>query len=117
LIHLAAQHRKPVMFHCCGSVHPLVPRLIEMGLRILNPIQPGARNMEPERLAADFGGQLVFHGGIDVQRFLPQATPDEVRAEVARVASILGRNGGYIVSGSHHLQADTPLENVLAMYE
>lgn len=116
LIDLAARFHKPVMMHCCGSVYQLIPRLIEIGLNILNPIQPSARNMNPEKLAHEFGGRLVFHGGIDVQMFLPRATPDEVREKVAYTCEVLGANGGYVMSGSHHIQADTPLENVLAMY-
>jgi uroporphyrinogen decarboxylase len=117
VIELAARHGKPAMLHCCGAVHPLIPRLIDMGLRVLNPIQPSARNMAPEQLAAEFGGRIAFHGGVDVQQFLPCATPDQVREQVARLAAVLGQVGGYVLAGSHHLQADTPLENVLAMYE
>jgi uroporphyrinogen decarboxylase len=116
LIDLAARYRKPVMMHCCGAVYPLIPRLIRMGLRVLNPIQPSARHMEPGRLAAEFGGRIAFHGGIDVQQFLPGASPQEVRERVAAVSSVLGQNGGYILAGSHHLQADTPVENILAMF-
>ena len=73
--------------------------------------------MEPERLAADFAGRIAFHGGMDVQQFLPGANPDQVRQRVAHLCSVLGHNGGFILSGSHHVQADTPLQNVLAMYE
>jgi uroporphyrinogen decarboxylase len=117
LIDLASRHGKPVMMHCCGAVYPLIPRLIRMGLRVLNPIQPSARHMDPARLAAEFGGQIAFHGGIDVQQFLPNASPEQVREKIAHVSSVLGQNGGYILAGSHHLQADTPLENILAMYQ
>ena len=117
LIDLASRYSKPVMMHCCGAVCPLIPRLISMGLRVLNPIQPSARHMEPARLAAEFGGKIAFHGGMDVQQFLPHASPAQVREKVAHVSRVLGQNGGYILAGSHHLQADTPLENVLAMYE
>jgi len=102
--------------HSCGAVYPLIPRFIDMGLGILNPVQPTARDMNPEKLAAEFGGRLAFHGGIDVQGFLPGATPAEVKAKVRETCELLGRNGGYIMSGSHHIQADTPIENVLAMY-
>jgi uroporphyrinogen decarboxylase len=117
IIGLARRHGKPVMMHSCGSIYRLVPRLIEMGLTILNPVQPSARFMEPERLAAEFGGRLAFHGGIDVQQFLPRAKPAEVQEKVAWTCEVLGRNGGYILAGSHHIQADTPIENVLAVYQ
>jgi uroporphyrinogen decarboxylase len=116
IIGLAKRFGKPAMMHCCGAVYPLIPRLIDMGLDILNPVQPAARDMNPVKLAAEFGGRLVFHGGIDVQKFLPFATPAEVKAKVRETCEILGKNGGYIMSGSHHIQADTPIENVLAMY-
>jgi uroporphyrinogen decarboxylase len=116
LIDLAAGHGKPVMLHSCGAVHDMIPRWIDMGLNVLNPIQPLARSMDPERLAADFGGRIAFHGGIDIQELLPKGRPDEVRERVARVSEILGAHGGYIMAGSHHIQADAPLENVLAMY-
>jgi uroporphyrinogen decarboxylase len=116
LIDLAARFQKPVMAHSCGSVNLLIGRFIDMGIAILNRIQPLAKHMEPERLAAEFGGRIAFHGGIDIQRLLPRASPEEVRQRVAQVCDLLGRDGGYILSGSHHFQADTPLENILAMY-
>jgi uroporphyrinogen decarboxylase len=116
IIDLAARFHRPVMMHCCGSVYPLIERLIQMGLKILNPIQPKAKDMEPEKLAAEFGGRIAFHGGIDIQEFLPKATPDQVRDKVAHTCSVLGAQGGYILAPAHHFQADTPLENVLAMY-
>jgi len=116
LIDIAAGYGKPTMMHCCGSVYMLIPKFIEMGLKILNPIQPAAKNMNPEKLAQEFGGQIAFHGGIDVQQFLQKATPDQVKVKVEYTSDVLGKNGGYIMAGSHHLQADIPLENVLAMY-
>ncbi len=116
IIDLAARFDKPVMMHCCGAVYPLIERFIDMGLSILNPVQPSARDMNPEKLANDFGGRIAFHGGIDVQQFLPFATPEQVRDKVRQTCEVLGQHGGYIMSGSHHLQADIPLENVLAMY-
>ena len=117
IIDLAASYGKPTMMHCCGSVYPLIETLIQMGLKILNPIQPSATNMNPEKLMEDFGGRMAFHGGIDVQQFLPSASPVEVKEKVSYTSELLGEKGGYILSGSHHLQADIPLENVLAMYD
>jgi uroporphyrinogen decarboxylase len=117
VIDLAADHHKPVMMHCCGAVYPLIETLIRMGLSILNPIQPSAKDMDPGNLIQKFGGRIAFHGGIDVQQFLPVATPEQVRKKVNETCEILGSRGGYIMAGSHHLQADIPLENVLAMYD
>jgi uroporphyrinogen decarboxylase len=97
-------------------VYPLIEEFIDMGLAILNPIQSLARNMNPEKLAEEFGGRIVFHGGIDIQHLLPFATAEEVREKVEYTSEVLGANGGYIMTGSHDIQADTPVENVLAMY-
>lgn len=116
VIDIASEYNKPTMMHCCGAVYPLIETFIDMGLKILNPIQPSAKNMNPEKLAEDFGGRIAFHGGIDVQQFLPRATPEQVKEKVDYTSRILGDNGGYILAGSHHLQADTPVNNVLAMY-
>jgi uroporphyrinogen decarboxylase len=116
LIETARKFGKPAMLHSCGSIYALIPRLIDMGLAILNPVQPSARNMAPEKLAREFGGRIAFHGGVDVQQFLPRATAGEVGDTVVRIAETLGALGGYIRAGSHHLQADTPLENILEMY-
>jgi uroporphyrinogen decarboxylase len=116
IVEMAKHHGKPTMLHCCGSVYPLIDELIEMGLNILNPIQPTAKNMHPENLAEEFGGRIAFHGGIDVQQFMPNATPQEVREKADYTSEVLGSRGGYILSGSHHFQADVPIENVLALY-
>jgi len=106
-----------IMHHTCGSVFPLVQDLIDVGVDILNPIQTSARGMDPAALKREFGEQLVFHGGIDVQQILPFATPERVREEVKRIVATLGQEGGYILAPSHNIQADVPPENVLAMYE
>lgn len=101
--------------HSCGSVFRLLPSLIGMGAEILNPIQPGAFEMEPERLKAAFGREIVFWGGIDEQQLLSHGTPDQVREEVRRVAGILGKDGGYVMAASHNIQPDVPVENIHAM--
>jgi uroporphyrinogen decarboxylase len=112
-------HRNGVkfMFHSCGSVRELIPDLIELGVDILNPIQPAAIGMEPEGLKRDFGQRLCFHGGIDIQYLLPLEPAEAVRAEVKRRVKILGKGGGYILAPSHNLQLDIPTENILAMYD
>jgi uroporphyrinogen decarboxylase len=117
IIDISKNYGKPVMLHCCGSIYPLIEEFIEMGLSIINPIQPNALNMNPERLADEFGGRIAFHGGIDIQQLLPSGTPAEVEEQVKFNSQVLGKNGGYILAGSHHIQADTPVENILAMYD
>jgi uroporphyrinogen decarboxylase len=87
-----------------------------MGIDVLNPLQPRAAGMDAARIKADFGDRLSFHGAIDIQHTLPHGTPNAVQAEVRERCTVLGRGGGYICTSAHYLQADTPLENIIAMY-
>lgn len=104
--------------HCCGSIYHLIPSFIEAGVDILNPVQCSAANMEPERLKREFGDRLVFWGGgVDTQHTLPFGTPEEVRAEVAERIRIFAPGGGYVFNAIHNIQAKTPVENLLAMFE
>lgn len=117
LVELAKQYKLPVMYHCDGAIYPLIPELIELGIDLLNPVQADAKGMEPERLKAEFGDRLNFHGGLDIIKTLPRGTIEDVRNEVRERVQVLGRQGGYIMASSHHIQSDTPLANVFAMYE
>ena len=105
------------MYHSCGNIRPFIPDLIQLGVDILDPIQPVGAEMQPERLRADFGTRLCFHGGIDMQHLLPLGTAEEVRAEVHRYGQTLGADGGYISVPAHLFQPDVPPENILAVYE
>jgi len=104
-------------WHSCGSILPLIPDFIEIGLDILNPVQPCVVGMDPQMLKDAYGRKLSFFGAIDVQHLLPQEMPTKAKSEVKRIASILGKDGGYILAPAHNIQPDTPVENVLAMYE
>ncbi len=106
-----------VMYHTCGLVRPFIPDLIALGVDVLDPIQPVGPDMSPERLKADFGHRLAFHGGIDIQTLLPFGTPREVAAEARRYCDVLGEGGGYILAPSHLFQPDVPPENILAVYD
>jgi uroporphyrinogen decarboxylase len=117
LLQVAEAYGKPVMYHCDGSIFRLIPELLDMGITLLNPIQTEAKDMDPLRLKESFGQRLSFHGGVDIVRLLPRGTAEEVRSQVRRLVDVLGENGGYILAPSHHIQADTPVENVLALYE
>ncbi len=117
IIDVSKAHNKRVMYHCDGALYPLIPDLIDLGIDVLNPIQADAKDMHPTRLKTEFGDQLSFHGGIDIIQTLPKGTADDVRNEVKTRISQLGINGGYIMASSHHIQADTPLENIEAMYD
>lgn len=103
--------------HTCGGVRPIIKDLIEIGFDVLNPIQPLAEGMEPGALAKEFGKDIVFYGGIDEQNTLPYGSAQDVRDEVAHRIETLGKNGNYIIAPSHGFQPDTPIENILAMYE
>jgi uroporphyrinogen decarboxylase len=106
-----------IFFHSCGAVAELIPDLIEVGVTILDPIQVGARGMEIESLAARFGDRLTFHGGVDIQELLPHGIEADVRREARRLVALFAGRGGYILAPSHSLQMDTPIGNILAMYE
>jgi len=106
-----------VLFHSCGSIAPLIPELIDLGVDVLDPIQPISPAMQPETLKASFGDKLCFHGGIDMQNLLPYRTPAEVQTEVRRFCEVLGVGGGYILAPAHLFQPDVPPENVLAVYQ
>jgi len=103
--------------HSCGSVYEIIPDFIEMGVDILNPVQPLAKNMEPWRLKREFGRDLTFCGGIDIQRLLSQGTTEEVKKGVREIIEIYAPQGGYILGPSHNIEPDTPPENIVAMYE
>jgi uroporphyrinogen decarboxylase len=106
-----------IFFHSCGAIADLIPELIDVGVTIVDPIQVGAKGMEISSLKARFGDQLTFHGAIDIQQLLPHGTPGQVRQEVHRIISVLGKDGGYILAPTHALQVDIPLENIFTMYE
>jgi len=102
-----------VAYHSDGVIYPIIPDLIEIGLDVLNPVQP--RSMDPEKLKRKYGDKLCFWGSIDEQYTLPFGTPAEVEREVIRRLKTLGKNGGLIIGPTHHVQLDTPLENFWAM--
>ena len=112
-----APHVK-VLMHCDGAIARIVDDLIEIGVDILNPIQTVVTGFEDTyALKEEFGDRVCFHGGIDVQQVLPNASVAEVRHEVARRIHDLGRDGGYILAPCHNINVDIPVENVVALFE
>ncbi len=103
-------------YHTDGAVVPIIEDLIEMGVDMLDPIQPKATGMSAENLARLFGGRISFYGGIDTQELLPFGTPAQIEAEVLHLIEVLGRNGGYMVAASNAVQPDVPIENILTLY-
>jgi uroporphyrinogen decarboxylase len=102
-----------VAYHTDGQVYPIIPDLIEIGLDVLNPIQPAS--MDPVKLKQDYGDKLCFWGSIDEQYTLPFGSPADVAAEVQQRLRTLGKQGGLIIGPTHHIQLDTPTENFWAM--
>jgi uroporphyrinogen decarboxylase len=105
------------MHHTCGSVADVVPRLVECGLDALQSLQPEAHGMEAAGLKRNFGDRLSFQGGVSVQQTMPRGSTEDIRAEVKRLAEALGPGGGYIFCTAHNVQADVPVENVLALMQ
>ncbi len=104
-----------IIAHTDGDVYPLIPDYIEMGLDVLNPVQPYVAEMEHDKLKAEFGDRLSFHAAIDIQKVMPFGTPEEVKAEAIKTMKALGPGGGYILAPTHYLQADVPPENIIAL--
>jgi uroporphyrinogen decarboxylase len=104
-----------IAYHSCGNCEAIIPELIEIGLDVLNPIQPMA--LEPLLAKAAFGDRLTLFGAMDVQRVMPFGSPDEVRAEVRRLVDGCAAGGGFVLAGAHHFQSDTDPANIFAFYE
>jgi uroporphyrinogen decarboxylase len=116
-VDLARRHGVPVMFHSCGSSSWVFDQLIEMGVAVIDTLQPEAKNMEPAYLKSTFGDELSFHGCISTAGPVTYGTPDEVTANVEEVLSIMKPGGGFALAPTHWLQDNSPVENVVAMYE
>lgn len=112
---IAHDHGRAVFHHTCGHVEPIVGDLVDLGLDILHPVQPEANDLL--RMKRQYGRHLTFCGGVPTQRLLVGGTPDQVRAEVRRLKRQMGEGGGYILEPGITLQADVPLDNVVAMME
>jgi uroporphyrinogen decarboxylase len=116
IIKLAHDAGAYVFHHNDGAIRAIIPDMIEAGIDVLNPIQWRCKGMEREGLKKDFGSRLIFHGGVDNQQTLPFGSVADVQREVAENLRILG-GGGYILAPCHNLQAVSPPENVVALYQ
>lgn len=104
--------------HSCGAVETLIPSFIEAGFDILNPVQVSAVGMEADKLKQKYGSDITFWGGgVDTQRVLPFGAPQEVYGQVKERLEIFSKNGGFVFNTIHNIQANTPVENMLAMFE
>ena len=104
--------------HSCGAVETLMDSFIRAGFDIINPVQINATGMDPKKLKERYGRDLVFWGGgVDTQKMLSFGTPAEVREQVLRTCEIFNKNGGFVFNTVHNIQANVPVENVVAMLE
>lgn len=103
--------------HCCGSVVDIIPDLIEIGLDVLESVQPEARGMNPYELKRRFGDRITFWGGLGSQSTIPFGQPDDIRAEVRHLCAEMPRGGGYILAPAKALQPETPTLNAAAVVE
>jgi uroporphyrinogen decarboxylase len=117
MIDLAHSAGAYVFHHNDGNITRILPELVDLGIDILNPIQWRADGMDRLKLKQQYGDRLIFHGAVDNQHTLPFGTAEEVRQEVIENIKILGDGGGYILAPCHNIQPNTPLENVITLYE
>lgn len=108
---------KYVITHCCGSVVDIMPDIIEIGLDVLESVQPEARGMNPYELKRQWGDKLTFWGCLGSQSTIPFGTPEHIRSEVRRLCAEMGKGGGYILAPAKALQPETPIENAVAVVE
>lgn len=111
----AKSHGRVVFHHSDGSIYPIIGDLIDMGCDILHPVQPEC--MDIYTLKHEFGRCLSFCGGIRTQDLLPYGAPGEIRREAQKLKREIGRNGGYIFSNGITIQADVPLDNLIALID
>jgi uroporphyrinogen decarboxylase len=110
--------KKLVAFHSCGAIRPIIEDLIEIGIDVLNPIQPNCPGMSPLELKKEYGSKIAFMGGVDTQGVLPKGTAAEVyKATGDLIAGMTSDGGGYILAAAHTIPPETPDENIFAMYE
>jgi len=118
LIELGHAYGLKVQLHCCGGFAELIPAMIEAGLDGLHAVQPSCRGMDLRTLKAQFGDRILFNGGVDSHHVLIDGTPDSVRESTREVLEIMMPRGGYVAGASHDtILEETPLENVLAMFD
>jgi uroporphyrinogen decarboxylase len=106
-----------IAYHCCGSYFPIMADLIEVGVDILNALQPTAVNMDLKKIKDTFGSQAALFGGLDTQGEIPFGSLDDVEQEVKRALTAAAPGGGYILAGAHNIQPDTSVEKLVNMFE
>ncbi len=111
----AHQHGKWAITHCCGNVFEIIPDMIDMGLDVLESLQPEA--MDVYEIKRRYGNNLRLWGGLGTQQTLPFGSPQEVRNEIRRLIREMGKGGGYILAPAKPLMPEVPTENAVAVIE
>jgi uroporphyrinogen decarboxylase len=117
IVDLAKSYGLPVMLHSCGSSSWAFDDCLEIGITVVDTLQPEAADMAPAYLKERFGERLAFHGCISTAGPVANGTPEEVRRNVRETLEFMMPGGGYCLAPTHCLQDNSPTENVLAMFE
>jgi len=116
--HIKSLTDAKIWYHTCGSCYEYINDFIDNGVDILNPVQIGIINMEPQKLKNEFGGRIVFWGGgIDAQHVLPFAEPPEIKQHVRKNLEHFKPGGGYVFNCVHNIQYGIPPENIVEMFD
>ncbi|HNT64652.1 MAG TPA: uroporphyrinogen decarboxylase family protein [bacterium] len=116
-VDLAREYQIATMIHSCGSSSWAFDDFVEMGIAVVDTLQPEAKNMQPAELKKRWGDKLCFHGMISTAGPLAYGTPAEVAADVRTTLDIMMPNGGYALAPTHDIQDNSPTENVVMMYK
>ncbi len=119
LAHIFAECKKlnpniKIAYHSCGQCTEILDDMIEIGLDVLNPLQPMA--IDPFETKKRYGKRLALFGGLCVQHTMPFGSTEDVKNAVEKLTTEMGKGGGYILAPAHHIQADTSLENINMFY-
>ena len=104
-----------VFYHSDGNIEEVIPDLIEIGVDIINPVQPEC--MDVVKIKEKYGDKVTLHGSLSIQRTLPHGTVEDVRNEVIERIETCGKGGGFILAPSNLIQNDTPLNNIIEIYK
>ena len=104
-----------VTYHSDGDISPIIPELADIGVDVLNPVQPEC--LDPGEVKRAYGDRLAFWGGMGIQTRMPFGTPQGVHTEVNRLIETLGARGGFMIAPTHVLEPDVPWENIVAFFQ
>lgn len=104
-----------LFMHTCGNVFDIIPDLIEIGVNVLHPLQPGT--MDAEKITKSFGGKITFFPGVDVQGVVSNGTPERIQAHIDELVRVFGSSGGFLLSCANTIMPETPEENIRALFK